>query len=308
MTLSPIRALRVQRRLSGGADELRFAMALNAGLNLENDAEVNLELGWGDSGSTVFNGRIIALNYSLTEVQGTAQGRQKDLFQTRADQTFVDQKAGDVVKALADKAGIETGTIDDGIQLPRYLAHGNLSFFDHVRELARVCGVDVFTDRDGKLNFTRREAFTADFTYQYGINLVDARIQQAKPAVAAVEVVPESPASKEGDEASSWIAKSIEDLAATAGEGNVRRFSNALCTTKETAETAARSYQRDLQRRATRGKILIPGEAAALPGQVVELKDMPDGISNGYYEINGIDHALDAIRGFRSTLHLWGQA
>lgn len=308
ISVSPMRAIRVSRRLSGSTDELRFAMALNSGLDISNEAAVSLDMGWGDSGSTVFTGSIQSLEFSLNEVHGVAYGSQKDLVQSRVDETYIDQSAGDVVKDLASKAGIDTGTIDDGIQLPKYLAQGNLSLFEHLHELARVCGVDVFTDEEGKINFTKREAFSADFTYQFGINLIDARITQSKPSISSIEVIPESPASQEGDESSSWFVKSSQDLAGSVGDGNTRRFSNALCTTKDSAETAAKAYQRDIERRSVKGKIMIMGEADANPGQVVELKDMPDGITNGFYEINGVEHALDAIRGFRSTLHLWGQA
>jgi hypothetical protein len=53
---------------------------------------------------------------------------------------------------------------------------------------------------------------------------------------------------------------------------------------------------------------MVMGQAEANPGQVVELKKMPDDNINGFYEISGVDHALDGIHGFRSTIHLWGQA
>ena len=306
--ISPMRAIRVSRRLSGSTDELRFAMALNLGMEMSNDASVSLDMGWDDNGTTVFSGTIQSLQYSLNEVQGIAHGSQKDLVQTRIDETYVDQSAGDIVKALAQRAGIQTGTVDNGIQLPRYLADGSLSLFDHLHALARISGVDVFTDEQGKINFTKREAFTADFTYQFGVNLVDVRISQSKPSVTAIEVVPESPASEDGADTSSWFVKGSKDLAATAGEGNTRRFSNALCTTKEAAETAAQAYQRDIARRATRGKIMVMGQPEINPGNVVELTDMPDGNTNGYYEVSGVDHALDGLRGFRSTIYLWGQA
>ncbi len=308
ISVSPMRAVRVCRRLSGSTDELRFAMALNAGLDIAGDALVSLEMGWADSGITVFTGTIVSLEYTLNEVHGIAHGSQKDLAQTRIDETFIDQNAGDVVKALADRAGLDTGIIDSGIQLPKYLAEGSLSLFDHLHLLARICGVDVFTDEDGKINFTKREAFTADYTYQYGINLMDARIRKNTPAISSIQVIPESPASQEGTQASSWFVKSSRDISATAGQGNIRRFSTALCTTKEAAQTAAKSYQRDIERRGIKGKIMVMGQPEANPGQVVELKDMPDQNTNGYYEISGVDHALDGISGFKTTLHLWGQA
>jgi phage protein D len=309
--VSPLRVVRVSRRLSGSTDELRFAMALNCGLDIAssaNDASVSLDMGWGDGGTTVFTGKLQSLEYTLNEVHGIAHGPQKELAQARIDETFIDQCAGDVVQALVDKAGLETGTIDTGIQLPKYLAEGSVSLFEHLHLLARLCGVDVFTDEQGKINFTKREAFTADYTYQYGVNLMDARITQTRSATPGVQVVPESPASQEGDGASSWLVKSSRDLSATEGEGNIHRFSSALCTTKEAAQTAAKSFQRDIERRRIKGKILVMGQPRANPGQVVELKEMPDGNTNGYYEISGVDHALDGIRGFTSTLYLWGQA
>ena len=306
--ISPMRAIRVSRRLSGSTDELRFAMALNAGLNIAGGESVSLDMGWGQESSVVFSGTIQSLEYSLNEVHGIAHGTQKGLVETRVDETFIDQTAGDVVRSLADMAGIETGTIDDGIELPRYLAEGSVSIFEHLHTLSRICGVDLFTDEDGKLNFTKREAFTADFTYQYGINLMDARIIQTTPSVTAIQVIPESPASQEGSEASSWFVKSSRAISATAGDGTSRRFISALCTTKEAAETAARSFQRDLERRAVKGKIMVMGQPDANPGQVVELKEMPDGNTNGFYEISGVDHSLDGIQGFVSTLYLWGQA
>ena len=308
VNVSPMRAIRVSKRLSGRTDELRFAMALNGGVTIKPGAMVSLDMGWGDSGVTVFTGTVQSLEYTLNEVHGIAHGAQKGLTETRIDETFIDQTAGDIVKALADKAGIDTGTIDTGIELPRYVADGGLSLFDHLHTLARVCGVDLFTDEDGKVNFTKREAFTADYTYQYGINLIDAGITRTTPAVSSVQIVPESPASREGAEAASWFVKSSQDLAATAGKGNIRRFTSALCTTKEAADTAAKSFQRDIERRSVRGKIMVMGQARANPGQVVELKEMPHGGTNGFYEISGVDHALDGIHGFRSTIYLWGQA
>ena len=308
VNISPLRAIRVQRLLSGSADELRFAMAINAGLDIDQGARVNLDLGWCDKGTTVFQGTIESLEYTLNEVHAIACGAQKDLIQTRIDETFIDQNAGDVVQSLAGKAGVQMGRVDQGIRLAKYHADGSATLFEHLQELARLCGVDVFTDDAGKVNFTKREAFTADYTLQYGINLLDARIRHGKSAVGAIEVVPESAASQEGDEASSWLVKNSRDIAAKEGDGGVRRFSAALCTTKEAAETAAKAYQRDLQRRAVQGKVVIMGQPAACPGQVVELTDMPDSANDGYYEISGVEHALDAIRGFRSTLHLWGQA
>jgi hypothetical protein len=235
ISVSPMRAVRVSRRLSGSIDELRFAMALNAGLKIANGAAVSLDMGWGDSGTTVFTGTIESLEYTLNEVHGIAHGSQKELAHTRIDETFIDQTAGEVVQALADRAGLATGTIDTGIQLPKYLAEASVSLFEHLHLLARVCGVDVFTDEEGKINFTKREAFTADYTYQYGINLMDARITQTRPATSSIQVIPESPASQEGEEASSWFVKSSRDLSAIAGEGNIRRFTSALCTTKEAA-------------------------------------------------------------------------
>lgn len=306
--ISPMRALRVSRRLSGRIDELRFAMALNAGLCVDNGAAICLDMGWGDSGTSVFAGTVQSLEYTLNEVHGIAHGTQKGLVETRVDETFVDQNAGDIVTALADQAGIETGTVEPGIRLPRYLAHGNLSLFDHLHVLARICGVDIFTDEAGKVNFTKREAFTADHTFQYGVNLIDARITRTKPAVSSVQVVPESPASQEGTEAASWFVKSSQQIAATTGQGNTRRFTSALCATKEAAQTAATAYQRDIQRRSVKGQIMVMGLAGALPGQVAQLKQMPDETLNGMYEISGVDHCLDGISGFQTTIHLWGQA
>lgn len=308
VSISPLRAVRVQRRLSGSADELRFAMALDAGLDVQPGAQVSLDLGWDGSGERVFAGTIQTLEYTLYEVHATAFGAQKDLIHTRIDETFIDQSAGEVVQALASKAGVTLATVDPGIRLVKYHADGSATVFEHMHELARLCGVDVFTDQAGQVNFTKRQAFTPDYTLQYGVNLLEARIRHGKPAVDAVEVVPESAAGREGDEAGSWLVKAARDLAATEGEGGVRRFSIALCTTRETAETAAKAYQRDLKRRAVQGRVVIMGQAAACPGQIVELLNMPDGVSDGCYEIGGVEHALDAIRGFRSTLHLWGQA
>jgi len=306
--ISPMRALRVSRRLSGRMDELRFAMALNAGLSVDNGAAVSLDMGWGESGKPVFTGTVQSLEYALNEVHGIAHGAQKGLVETRVDETFVDQNAGDIARALADQAGIETGTVDPGIRLPRYLADGSLSLFDHLHILARICGVDVFTDATGAVNFTKREAFTPDHTFEYGINLMDARITRTTPAVSSVQVVPESPASQAGIEAASWFVKSSRDIAATTGEGNTRRFTSALCATQEAAQTAADAYQRDIDRRAVKGQIMVMGLAGAVPGQVAALKQMPDAALNGTYEISGVDHCLDGIRGFLTTIYLWGQA
>lgn len=306
-SVSPLRTIRVTRRLIGGVDELRFAMALNAGLNVAEGDEVSLDLGWEGAGDTVFAGAVNAINYGPGEVRVTAHGSQRTLATIRVDETFIDQSTGDVIEALAAVAEVPLGSVEPGIQLAKYHADGSRNLFEHITELARLSGVDLFTDSSGNLNFMRRDPNAANYTVQFGVNLIDLQLQRAVSATGAVEVVPESAASNEGAEASSWFVKSSRDLAATAGDGGQRRFSSALCTTKEAAEMAAEAGRRELKRRSVRGKVLVMGMPAAQPGESAELVDLPDGVNDGVYQIAGVDHSLDAIIGFRTTLHLWGQ-
>jgi len=305
--ISPLRTLRVTRRLVGGIDELRFAMALNAGLTVGEGDEIGLELGWDGSGERVFSGRANAIDYGVSEARVTAYGEQRALATTRIDETFIDQDSGDVVQALAQRAGLPLGTVAAGVRVGKYHADGSRNLFEHMTELARLNGVDLFTDRAGQLNFTRRDPRTANYTVQFGVNLIAVNLQQGIGAVTAVEVVPESAAGNAGTEAASWLVKSSRDQAASAGDGEPRRFSSALCTTRETAASAAEAVRRELTRRAVRGRVLVMGLPAAQPGESVQLVDLPDGVNDGLYQIAAVEHALDAIIGFRTTLQLWGQ-
>src|SRR5439155_612113 len=71
----------------------------------------------------------------------------------RVDQSYERRSAGEVVTDLAGQAGASTGAIEDGIDLPAFVADGSRSAWSLVAALAARCGFLAVVNGDGDLTF-----------------------------------------------------------------------------------------------------------------------------------------------------------
>lgn len=160
----------------------------------------------------LFVGDVYGFDFMADETGTFALIRAYDatykLKQRRGISSFCDVTDGDVVRTLAEDAGVETGTIDGGDVIHPYLAQVNQSHWDFLQRRAQAsdCTLHVC---DGRLAFTKSteasdgprpgdHASTDPLQLIAGHNLVYFRVRTtASQQVGAVEVRGWDPSRKE---------------------------------------------------------------------------------------------------------------
>ena len=114
-----------------------------------------VELGYeDDSTETVFTGQVEEVSQS---VQGTtwisAVNGGALLSRTRVNQSYEQQKAGDIVDDLAGRAGVGTDTVEDGADFPFYVVDDRRNAYQHVAALAQKSGYVALLHPGGQAEF-----------------------------------------------------------------------------------------------------------------------------------------------------------
>ncbi len=304
--LGPLVTLQVKRCKNGAPDEACIFMGRAPAVSASEGDDVTVELGWEDGAETVFTGFVESVEDGVAEAEIVCLGGLAKMARARSDRAFVNQNAGQVVKALADDAGVDTETVEDGIDLPVYLADSAQSFYSHAAALRRRCGFDLYTNEEGKLVFARFATASADLTFRYGEQIIGASVERGA-SLESVLVVPESPASSSGADTASWFVKDPSPHQMSAGSGAVGLLlSDALLRTKDAADAAAGARLYFSRRDAVSGRVELMGNAGVKLGQAVALEGVPDEGVDGLYQVMSVRHRLDRRRGFRTTVGLGG--
>jgi phage protein D len=304
-TLAPLIALDVRLAKNAGADGFVAILGQTGPFDIRAGDDVALELGWDGDTRRVFTGTVESMAPGADATRLEAVGNQALLARSRGDTAYADQSAGQVVAALCGEAGVEVETADDGLDLPQYLADSARDRWDHCLALARRCGFDLYCNAEGKLVFSAFNAGSADHKFHFGIDLLAADMYR-NPALPAVAVVPESPASSQGSDSASWLVKDPSPNQGRAGDGEGLVVSDPLLRSKDAADTAAKARLYRSRRDAQGGVIGLMGNAEVALGQAVELIDLPGDGADGMYQVMAVRHSLGRATGFRTWVTLGG--
>jgi phage protein D len=286
----------VTMRLAGGASVPGVAL----------EASGTVELGYEDgSTETVFTGQVEEVRHSvqgttwITAVNGGAL-----LSRTRVNQSYEQQKAGDIVKDLAGRAGVEMDTVEDGADFPFYVVDDRPSAYQHVAALARKSGYLAFFTPKGKLNFVPFTAGQAVQTFTYGEDVLSLHATEAPPAVGAVTTVAEGAAGSQGQEAWSWLVKDPSSVSGSAGTGDPERLvQDASLRSAEAAQGAAEGIADAAEGEKLIGELLVPGSPAVVVGSAVEISDAPQDALNGLFPVRRVRHRFSKREGFVTSIH-----
>jgi hypothetical protein len=276
-------------------DVVRVALPPAAPVEAQVGDPMVLSLDAGDGAVPVFHGRITRLERraDATLVRGLDAGGQ--LAALRPSITFETATVGSIVRALCDEVGVGLGQVDDGSTLVYYAADPRRTALDHLGRLAAWCGALASVDGEGRLQLRVVDAAEPEVALRFGRELV--AIQQAAvldPAVADV-VAGESGT---GDASAPEALRPTTDFFAgdrPDGPSADHRwtFEPALRTTGAAAVAGA---ARARAARSTRGAAsfdarLLP---ALRPGTVLEVQDLPSGLTRGPFWVEGVRHRIDA--------------
>ena len=299
-----VTALRISQSLSTPASEAALTFAQPVQPKSSTDVSVEIELGYQGNGQTqVFAGMVSEVERALKTTEVRALGSLQRLLKLRVDESFTAMSAGQIVQGLADRAAIPVETVDDGIELPIYVAHSELNAYQHIRRLADICGFDVYANPQGRLVFKR---FRRERThvFAYGQHVLQLANEQTPSVADQVQVFGESPAEKARDTNASWLTK--EFPAAEAGsEGLVTVIENPVLRTPDLAASSAAAIAHRISQRTSIGKIRAIGRAEVALGDAIEVTGAPEVSQNGLFQIRAIHHRLSRKTGFITHIEFW---
>jgi phage protein D len=269
-----------------------------------------VDLGYGDdTAEPVFAGQVDEVRHgvqgetSVTAVNGAAQ-----LSRLRVIQSYEQQKAGDIVRDLAGRAGADTDTVEDGADFPFYVVDDGRSAYQHIAALARKSGFLAYFTPEGKLGFAPFTAGQAVQTFTYGEDVLSLDAAEVVPAVGTVTTVGEGAAGSQGQEARSWLVKDPSAVTADAGSGDPERLiRDASLRSAEAAQGAAEGIVDAAGRMSLTGELRVPGSPAVVVGSVVEVVDAPQDALNGLFMVRRVRHRFSKRGGF-TTLISFGRA
>lgn len=338
---SNVTDLSVSLDMDTPADSVILHLGNIGGLQATENDEIKVELGYenDDDLTQVMVGAVVAIAPQLTTTQVISHSTAATLLRTFVDQTYENKTAGDIVRDLVDRASgggnasdsvtaigntvagaitgspgrtlLEVDTAEDGITFPAYVIDSRRSVHHHMRDLADLCGFDLYINADGKLVFQRFTNGNTVHVFEYAKHILHLEISQEQPRASQVQVWGESPGGSRGGEAWAWLTK---DFSSSKREAEVDRSTSGSVggpiillersplRTAEAARTAAEALATHIQRRTLQGKLLVLGNPQVKLGDALRLEAVPNDDLNQTYQVRGVTHRLTKQAGFTTTI------
>ena len=287
------------------ADSFILVLGQVGGLKPERDDEAVIELGYaGNSGLTqVMAGTVLTVEPGLTTARVVGYSAAQTLLRTFVDQTYESKTAGQIVRDLADRAGVDITTVENGITFPAYVTDGLRSVCQHMRDLADLCGFDLYVNADGELVFEKFVSGKTVHVFEYTKHILELDVLQAPPRAALVEAWGESPTGSQGEEAWAWLTKDFSGSKGTAGSGEPKLLlERTALRTADAAQSAAEAAHTHIQRRTLRGRLLTVGQPQVKLGDAIRLRDVPDDALNNTFQVRSVTHRITKIEGFTTAI------
>ncbi|MES1241725.1 MAG: hypothetical protein ABUT39_08920 [Acidobacteriota bacterium] len=297
--------LRVELDLDTPADGFTFVLGNVGTFRPAREDEVTIELGYaGDTAGLVLvmTGVVDAAEPSLTTLRLVGYSGAAPLLRGYLDQTFESKTAGDLVRDLAQRAGVEVARVEDGIQFPAYVIDGRRSFWQHLRDLADLSGFDLYLDPEGKLVFERFAGGRTAHVLEYGKHILELEVLRSPARAGRVEAWGESPAGSRGGESWAWLTTDFKGSRGEAGEGALLLLERPALRTRTAAHTAAQAALQEIQRRAVRGRLVILGRPQVRLGDSIRLKGLADEPLNTFFQVRRVVHRITKAAGFTTEI------
>jgi phage protein D len=267
---------------------------------------VSLQLGYAGADLTqVFTGTVVRVEAEPQAVRLVAHCSSASLLATTLDRTYTSVTAADVVRDLAQHAGVTVNRTEAGGTFPAYVVDGRRSAYHHAHDLADLCGQGLYTEPDGGVVLERFTTGRAVHVYRYGEHLIGIEPWQRPSAVDAVRAFGESPGTGRGEQAWAWLVKDYSASVGTAGSSTANLLlERPSLRTADLARLAAEAELRRIQARATGAQVTGVGRPEVALGDAVRLTDV--GAADGRYQVRSVRHRLNRRRGFSTTLEVWG--
>lgn len=302
----------------GGRCILELAGASGTAPKLADEVTVGLDA--GDGAKTVFTGEVESVDATATAQRITAQDGVVKLARLDVEQAYENVALDYIAKDLMQQAEVSAGTVAKGPQVPSCVLFRGPRALGHVRRLAALYGVDVYSDGDGKVHLAGPETQGAEHAFVYGEDVLELALQVVPAAHDGAEIWGEGAASSKGAEKYYWLptdTASVSGKAALGADGSVSKGSagknpgrvrSGLVRSGDAAGSCAEGIMKAAAERRVRGWIVVFGDPAVMPGDRVKLSKLPadHGASAAMpgkgLRVRRVQHRLDMRRGFVTRL------
>ncbi len=296
--------LTVALDLDTPADSFTLLLGNVGGLHPELDDEAIIELGYADNGglTQVIAGKVASVASSATTTRVVGYSGAAGLLRGFVEKTFESKKAGEIVRDLAAQVGIDVAAAEDGILFPFYVIDGRRSFYEHMRDLAALCGFDHYINNEGELVFEKFVNGKLVHVFEFGKHIVEIDVLRRPPRAGRVEAWGESPTGSNGDDAAAWLTRDFSGSRGQAGSGDLFLLERSALRTRDAARTAAEAALTEIERRGLTGRVVTIGRPEIKLGDAIRLREMPDGDLNGNYQVRSVTHRITKLGGFTTTV------
>jgi hypothetical protein len=261
----------------------------------------SISAGYDDSSKDpIFTGSIEAVRYSvdgLTRI--TAGNGGAALARLRLNQSFEQTTAADIVNDLAQKASVDTDTINDGASYPAYAIDDRRTGWQHIAALARSNGFLAFFSPEGKLSFTSVEPGQPVQTFTYGQDILALQFTTSVASGGQATVIGEGAAGSNGSDTWSWLLKDISAVKSLSGQGDPGRFIvDGSLRSSGGSQTAADSAAAAVAAGTVSGWLLSPGAPAVTVGSTISITGAPQDALNGDCIVQRVKHRFGKRSGF----------
>jgi hypothetical protein len=269
------------------------------------DDDATIELGYVDDDelTQVLSGTVGIIDPGLVTSTVVVYSGAATLLRSVANETFLNQTAGGIVRELASRASVDVATVEDGSTFPAYVVDRGRGAFDHMLDLAQLSGLDVYVNSDGAVVMERFVGGHTVHVLEHAKHIVELDVLRSPPSATAAEAWGESPGSGRGTNAWAWVTKDFDDLHGSAGSGApLLLLERPALRSGEAARRAAEAALETVQRRAVRGRVLTIGRPQVKLGDAIQLRGVPDDDANGNFQVRSITHRLRKDTGFTTEI------
>jgi prophage tail gpP-like protein len=204
------------------------------------------------------------------------------------------KSAGKIVKELANMAGVTVEKASDGITFPYYTLDSNKTAYDHMVDLAQLCGYDVYANAADKLVFTNYQKNPQPHLLEYGKNIMRIlKVDQTK-LIQSIRVTGESPGG--GNE--HWLTKTFKKPGIE-GSGTAQTLlQSRVVRDGGMAKQVAQAVMNRMINQSFFVSAEIIGDPTIFLSDTVEIKGTPNGLLDGQYQVRTVEHFMSKSGGF----------
>lgn len=302
---STVTNLLVSLDMDAPADSFTLTLGQVDGLNPEADDEASIELGYVDDDELfqVFTGKVVAADPGLTHNRIVGHTSADILLHSFTEETYESKTAGEIVSDLATQAGVDAVTIEDGISFPAYVIDGRRSFYRHMRDLADLCGFDLYIKSDGGLVFKQFSSGETVHLFDYAKHIIELDFRNVRAEAGSVEAFGESPGGEQAEEAWAWLTKDFSGTKGSTGDAEpVQLLERSVLRTAAAAQTAAQAVFTQIERRTIRGRLVSSGRPRVKLGDAIRIREAPEETFNNTFQVRSVTHSITKTSGFMTRI------